>query len=57
MATIDQSKCIQCGDCANVCRFNAIPITNGQYTVDALNCEGCGYCARVCPSEAITNID
>ena len=57
LAVIDQDKCTQCGDCADVCRFGAIPVIDGQYIVDALSCEGCGYCARVCPTQAITNID
>lgn len=54
IANINQDKCTQCGKCAEVCRFNAIPIINEQYIIKPLNCEGCGYCARVCPTEAIT---
>ena len=54
IAKIDQSKCIKCGKCADVCRFNAIPIINEQYTINSLNCEGCGYCSHVCPVDAIT---
>lgn len=55
LAKINQDECINCGKCADVCRFDAIPIINNQYIVDPLNCEGCGYCARVCPTDAITN--
>ncbi len=55
LAIINQDECIKCGDCANVCRFDAIPIIDGKYIVDALSCEGCGYCARICPVNAITN--
>ena len=53
VAFINQDKCIKCGNCKNVCRFNAIDIINRQYIVNPLNCEGCGYCPRVCPSDAI----
>lgn len=55
LAQINQEECIQCGKCADVCRFNAIPVIDGKYLIDALSCEGCGYCARVCPTEAISN--
>lgn len=55
VAVIDQSNCIKCGKCLEVCRFEAICITNRQYVVDALSCEGCGYCTRVCPTETIVN--
>lgn len=55
IAEIDQDKCTKCGKCADICRFNAIPVNNDQYVVQPLDCEGCGYCARVCPEDAITN--
>jgi len=54
LAEIDQEICTQCGACADVCRFDAIPIIDTQYTIDPLNCEGCGYCPRVCPENAIS---
>ena len=53
IAEIRQDECIQCGKCADVCRFDAIPIIDGKYIVDSLSCEGCGYCPRVCPTDAI----
>jgi MinD superfamily P-loop ATPase len=55
LASINQYDCIQCGKCAEVCRFDAIRVKKGMYFVDPLSCEGCGYCARVCPTGAITN--
>ncbi|RKX90904.1 MAG: (4Fe-4S)-binding protein, partial [Spirochaetes bacterium] len=55
LAEIDQQGCTQCGKCAEVCRFDAIPVIDGKYVVDPLSCEGCGYCARVCPEKVIAN--
>lgn len=53
IAIINQDICTACGKCADVCRFDAIPVINDQYIVQPLECEGCGYCARICPVEAI----
>ena len=53
IAEIDNEKCIKCGKCAEVCRWNAIPVIDGNYEVQPLDCEGCGYCALVCPTDAI----
>jgi len=55
LAAINQDECTQCGMCADVCRFDAIPVIDDRYLVDPRECEGCGYCARVCPANAITN--
>jgi MinD superfamily P-loop ATPase len=49
VAAIDQNKCIQCGICQNICRFQAIK--DGR--IDRISCEGCGFCSHVCPVEAI----
>ncbi len=50
VAVIDEEKCIECGLCQDICRFDAIH----DYSVDAVSCEGCGFCSRICPVEAIT---
>ena len=57
LAEIDPDKCLSCGKCRDICRFNAIDITYGVYKVDPISCDGCGYCARICPAEAIVNIE
>ena len=56
-ATLDQSLCIGCGRCAEVCRFDAIVQANGSYAVETIACEGCAACYYACPSGAITMRD
>ncbi len=52
-AVIDPEACAGCGDCVEVCHFDAIIPEGDVYRVLPLECEGCGYCPRVCPVEAI----
>ena len=54
VAFIDEELCTNCGDCKEVCRFDAIPIVDGQHIVDPISCEGCWYCSRICPTKAIS---
>jgi MinD superfamily P-loop ATPase len=59
-ARIDSERCMACGKCEELCRFDAIICdaseggqAPGAYRVDTLACEGCGVCARFCPEKAI----
>ena len=46
--------CLGCGDCARVCRFNAIKINErGVAEVDRSKCVGCGACVQSCPNNLI----
>ncbi len=51
---IDEEKCNLCGDCAELCRYNAIVVTpNGPMVFPEL-CHSCGLCALCCPENAIS---
>lgn len=50
---IDYDVCSGCGECMNVCRFDAILEQDDGFRVDPIACEGCGACHFACPSEAI----
>ncbi|HOM43760.1 MAG TPA: ATP-binding protein, partial [Bacillota bacterium] len=52
-AEIDIELCIECGQCMQNCRFEAIS-ADGKYKVDPFACEGCGVCELVCPVGAVT---
>lgn len=49
-AHIDLDKCMKCGVCEKVCRFDAIH----EFVVEELKCEGCAACTVVCPHDAIS---
>ncbi len=54
--TIDKDKCIYCGDCANICRFNSITcVAPAKYIkVQSDGCHGCKACLYACKHGAIT---
>jgi len=57
-ASIDPTKCIGCGICAEYCRFSAIDHgDDGIFRVNPLKCEGCGVCSLVCGEEAAKLIE
>jgi MinD superfamily P-loop ATPase len=49
-AHINFDKCIRCGKCLDVCRFDAI---KDIFIVDSFSCEGCAFCSLVCLADAI----
>ena len=55
LAVINSEKCINCGECFDICRFDAISESKQEkyHIVDKISCEGCHYCSRVCPVDAI----
>ncbi len=59
-ARIEPARCMACGTCQALCRFDAIHcdgpghgLTERTFRVDATACEGCGVCADHCAQRAI----
>jgi len=59
-ASIIAEKCIGCGKCQELCKFDAIhcngpanDTVDKTFTVDAISCEGCKVCVEFCPADAI----
>jgi MinD superfamily P-loop ATPase len=53
IAQVDSNICIQCGQCNQVCKFDAIDMGK----VSPLKCEGCGACEIICPVDAISLVE
>lgn len=51
---VDQDLCIACGDCVEVCPFQALSLDDYAVVVDEESCMGCGVCASQCVEEALT---
>lgn len=54
----DDSKCVLCGACKSVCKFQqgVYGNYNLEQTGDKAICIGCGQCTLVCPTSAITEV-
>lgn len=52
-ARIIADKCVGCGRCVDVCKFNAIKESGKKFQIDEISCEGCGVCRYFCPVDAI----
>jgi len=59
LAEIDPEKCINCGACSAVCRYDAIfpdPKNDQVQWIDPIACDGCGACVYACPTGAIAMV-
>ncbi|NOR12366.1 MAG: P-loop NTPase, partial [Candidatus Aminicenantes bacterium] len=50
---VDEGKCINCGDCAEACHYNAIAVIKDKVLIFKELCHVCGACQVVCPTDAI----
>lgn len=47
------NQCTGCGRCTEVCKENAIKVSQGKIEADRSKCIACGKCVEACPSGAI----
>jgi MinD superfamily P-loop ATPase len=50
---VDEKKCTRCGQCAELCAFNAIAVLGEHVLTFHELCHGCGACSYLCPEKAI----
>ncbi|WMJ82213.1 ATP-binding protein [Clostridium sp. MB40-C1] len=50
---IDDDKCTSCGECVNVCNFNALAKVKQDIILFEKLCHGCGACEIVCKKGAL----
>lgn len=53
LADIDQSRCIRCERCVEICPYHAVALTEAGCTVLSDRCQSCGLCVSICPVQAI----
>ncbi len=58
VAEFSEDDCIDCGQCLEFCKFDAISYDEdeGLYHVDSTACEGCTVCSALCPMDAFKNV-
>lgn len=54
---VDEEKCIDCGDCAEACHYNAIAVIKEKVLFFRELCHVCGACQVVCPADAVIEED
>lgn len=51
--TVQDTQCMGCARCTDVCATNAITMVNGKAVIDPATCTECGKCVTICPVDAI----
>jgi len=49
----DSTNCIYCGECADVCNFNAIVALSDEIIVHPELCHSCYACSELCPTDSL----
>ncbi|MDY0194846.1 MAG: ATP-binding protein [Sulfurovaceae bacterium] len=52
----DSTDCTYCGECADVCNFNAIVALNDEIIIHPELCHSCYACSELCPTDSLPMI-
>lgn len=53
--TVDEDRCIDCGECFSLCPVDAIQMSTGyKIRFDEDKCVACGICIDACPMRALS---
>jgi nitroreductase/NAD-dependent dihydropyrimidine dehydrogenase PreA subunit len=52
--TIDESKCVACGECAAICHEHCITLSDDVPVISYDLCSTCTQCIAICPSRALS---
>lgn len=47
------ARCINCGQCLEICPFNALKMREGKPVIERSRCNACGNCVTVCSPKAL----
>jgi ferredoxin len=50
---VNTDECTGCGECVEVCPYNAIEVISGDAVIDPSICHFCYRCVEKCPEGAI----
>lgn len=54
VAVVSDDLCIGCGECFNICQFDAIKSNGEKAEINLKKCFGCGVCRVACKKKAIS---